>query len=65
MKKIYSKPSIEVESFVSEEIMESQKNVLSSLEVTDGSRAWKFITISEGVYGDNVVNSIDYTNFAN
>lgn len=65
MKKIYRKPSIEVESFVSEEIMESQKNVLSTLEVTDSGNTWKFITISEGVYGDNVVNSIDYTDFAN
>ena len=69
MKRIYNKPVLEVESFVTEEIMENfnPENVLSyGAAATDAgySESGNFISFQD-VNGNNgqVLNSIDYNDF--
>lgn len=61
MKKIYKKPYVAIESFVSEEIMTGiEPNALSTVTVTDElGHEWNFIS------EDNVLNSINYSEFNN
>ncbi len=63
MKKIYRKPSVVLESFVSEEIMQSKNNVLSGLTVADGEG--NNFTFLEATGEGNILNSIDYDDFHN
>lgn len=58
MKKIYKKPNVAIESFVSEEVMVSKTNMLSGLAVSDGEgNTFNFL---EATGEGNILNSIDY-----
>lgn len=70
MKKNYNKPVLEVESFVTEEIMETfnPENVLSyGPTATDagGYNGSNFINFNKvnGNLPDNALNSVDYSTF--
>lgn len=58
MKKIYKKPDVAIEGFVSEEIMIQEQNALSDVKITDSGQEWEFLT-----GGSNVLNSINYEDF--
>ena len=59
MKKIYNKPSLAIESFVTESVMDDNKlNALESHPYTD-THTWNFLTPNSG----NVLQSIDYDDF--
>lgn len=58
MKKIYRKPNLAIESFVTEEVM-SKTNALESSTYTDSGQTWDFIAVGDG----NMLNSVDYSDF--
>ena len=61
MKRNYMKPSLLVEKFTTEEIMD-RENVLSSV-VLDGQYLDGAITFQSGQDSNNVLNSINYKTF--
>ena len=73
MKRIYDKPVLEIESFVTEEIMENfnPQNVLSyGSAATDAGygadpTSGNFITFNNADTNGQVLNSVDYSEFAN
>ena len=65
MKKIYITPVVEIESFVTEEIMDNPQNILSYYNgnYTQYQEGTNYINFHSG--DNNVLNSINYNDFAN
>ena len=68
MKKIYNKPVVEIESFVTDEVMIGEynpENVLSYNSVlgTGGYAEGNFINFQDAEHNNRMLNSIDYKDF--
>ena len=70
MKKIYEKPNLAIENFVTDEVMGTRENALRSDTYSIAGHDWDFLSAGDanGTNGhtqrNNVLNGVDYTSFA-